>query len=95
MIIWLGSSLFIYFSGLISFRLRRKHLLLILLRLEFIILSLFLIIVYLLNLYGEEVYFRIISISIGVCEGALGLSILVSIVRTHGSDNFQSFSVLW
>lgn len=94
MIILFYSSLFIYFSGVVSFRLKREHLLLILLRLEFIILSLFFIVVSFLNFYGEEIYFRIIFISIGVCEGALGLSVLVSMVRTHGCDNFQSFSVL-
>jgi NADH-ubiquinone oxidoreductase chain 4L len=29
-----------------------------------------------------------------VCEGSLGLSMLVSIIRNHGNDCFQSYSVL-
>ena len=29
-----------------------------------------------------------------VCEGSLGLSILVSIIRSHGNDYFQSYNVL-
>jgi NADH-ubiquinone oxidoreductase chain 4L len=33
-------------------------------------------------------------LSIRVCEGALGLSILVSMMRTHGNDYFQTFNVL-
>lgn len=30
-----------------------------------------------------------------VREGVLGLSILVSIIRTHGNDYFQRFNILW
>lgn len=95
MVVWIWSSLLIFFSGLISFSLNRKHLLLILLRLEFVVLALFFLVIFVLNLFGREVYFSIIFISFAVCEGALGLSILVSIVRSHGGDNFNSFSVLW
>jgi NADH-ubiquinone oxidoreductase chain 4L len=72
----------------------RKHLLATLLSLEFIVLSLYsLLFIYLLDL-GFEIYFTIVFLTFAVCEGALGLSILVSIIRTHGNDYFQSFSVL-
>lgn len=30
-----------------------------------------------------------------VCEGSLGLSILVIIIRSHGSDFVQSINLLW
>jgi NADH-ubiquinone oxidoreductase chain 4L len=36
------------------------------------------------------VYFLVFS----VCEGSLGLSVLDSIIRSHGNDYFQSYSVL-
>lgn len=78
-------------GGFIS---NRKHLLATLLRLEFIVLSLYgLLFIYLASL-GCEMYFTIVFLTFAVCEGALGLSILVSIIRTHGNDYFQSFSIL-
>nr|AXS65316.1 NADH dehydrogenase subunit 4L [Bostrichoidea sp. 7 KM-2017] len=85
----------IFFSGLVSFSLKRKYLLLMLLSLEFMILSLFFMFVIVLNFFDSEIYFSMIFVSMAVCEGSLGLAVLVSMVRTHGSDNFQSFSVLW
>lgn len=83
----------IFIFRCITFISRRKHLLCTLLRLEFIVLILFRII--LLYLYiNFECYFRIFFLRFCVCEGVLGLSILVSIIRTHGNDYFQRFSIL-
>lgn len=87
-------SVFMYFMGLISFCMKRSHLLLILLSLEFVILSLYINLYLYLVFFHYEFYFRIVFIRIRVCEGALGLAILVSIVRTHRNDYFQSFNVL-
>lgn len=72
----------------------RKHLLVTLLRLEYLILSLFLFIYLFLVNNNLEMYFIIMFLVLRVCEGALGLSILVSIIRTHGNNYFQSFSSL-
>jgi NADH-ubiquinone oxidoreductase chain 4L len=33
-------------------------------------------------------------LTLTACEGALGLSLLVSLVRTHGGDNFNSLNAL-
>lgn len=66
-----------------------------LLRLEFVILSLFSFLIYFLLFYGLECYFRIIFVSLRVGEGALGLAILVLIVRTHGRDQVGVFRILW
>nr|AML26545.1 NADH dehydrogenase subunit 4L [Staphylinidae sp. BMNH 1274697] len=88
-------SFIMYISGLSVFSLNRKHLLVMLLSLEFIVLSLyFMLMVYFMNL-GSELYFCMIFLTMSVCEGALGLSILVSLIRSHGNDYFQSFSILW
>lgn len=86
--------LYLFFIGIVSFILMRKHLLSILLRLEFIVLSLFFILVFLLSIFNFELYFRIMFLVFRVCEGALGVSIIVSIIRTHGNDYFNSFSIL-
>nr|ALO77455.1 NADH deshydrogenase subunit 4L [Dermestidae sp. GENSP01] len=92
---WLLVFIFMFFSGLVSFCLKRKHLLLMLLSLEFIIMSLFPLLVYVLMFYGLECYFSMVFVSLSVGEGALGLSILVLMVRTHGSDQVGTFSLLW
>nr|ADO60597.1 NADH dehydrogenase subunit 4L [Boros schneideri] len=84
-----------FFSGLMVFSMKRKHLLLMLLSLEFIVLSLYLGLFIYLSSMLNEYFFSMIFLSFSVCEGALGLSILVSLIRTHGNDYFQSFSVLW
>lgn len=83
-----------FFSGLLVFRVKRKHLLSILLSLEFIVLSLYLGIFIYLRFPGNEYFFCIIYLRFRVCERALGLSILVSLIRTHGNDYFQSFNIL-
>lgn len=86
--------LIIFICGIISFCLKRKHLLLILLRLEFIILRIYLSIFLYLRNFQFELFFSIIFLTFRVCEGVLGLSILVSLIRTHGNDYFQSFNFL-
>nr|YP_011009654.1 NADH dehydrogenase subunit 4L [Hygia lativentris]WPV77646.1 NADH dehydrogenase subunit 4L [Hygia lativentris] len=86
--------LFMFFSGLISFSLSRKHLLLTLFSLEYLILILFLSLFMFLMSFGFELYFLLIFLIFTVCEGALGLSILVKMIRSHGNDLLSSLSML-
>nr|QLY90002.1 NADH dehydrogenase subunit 4L [Spelobia clunipes] len=80
--------------GIFVFVSNRKHLLSMLLSLEYIVLmSFFLLFIY-LNLMNYEGFFSMMFLTFSVCEGALGISILVSMIRTHGNDYFQSFNVL-
>lgn len=72
----------------------RKHLLNTLLRLEFIILGIFFFINNCISEIGREVYFVLFFLTLAACEGALGLSLLVSIVRRHGNDYFNRFRAL-
>nr|WMQ76579.1 NADH dehydrogenase subunit 4L [Austrosimulium sp.] len=81
-------------SGVISFVSKRTHLLSTLLSLEFIVLILFYFLLEVLSLMDYENFFGMVFLTFSVCEGALGLSVLVSLVRTHGNDYFQTFSVL-
>ena len=90
---WILSSI-LFIIGVFTFVSNRKHLLSILLRLEYIVLRLFLLLFIYLNILNFEFFFRIIFLTFSVCEGALGLSILVRIIRTHGNDYFQSFNIL-
>nr|AND96415.1 NADH deshydrogenase subunit 4L [Phalops ardea] len=95
LIFCLGFSVFMYFMGLVSFTMKRKHLLLMLLSLEFIILSLFFNLFLYLAYFYFEYFFSMVFLTMSVCEGALGLAILVSLIRTHGNDYFSTFNVLW
>nr|QLY90054.1 NADH dehydrogenase subunit 4L [Tabanus autumnalis] len=83
-----------FIMGVMVFVSNRKHLLSTLLSLEFMVLSLFLLLFIYLNLYNFESFFSMMFLTFCVCEGALGLSVLVSMIRTHGNDYFQTFSIL-
>lgn len=91
--IWL-LIIIIFIFGNIIFISKHKHLLIVLLRLEFIVLRLFFLLVVYLSYIEYDIYILIIFLLFSVCEGALGLSILVSIIRTHGNDYFQRFRIL-
>nr|YP_006073204.1 NADH dehydrogenase subunit 4L [Sarcophaga impatiens]YP_010022559.1 NADH dehydrogenase subunit 4L [Sarcophaga hervebazini]YP_010022806.1 NADH dehydrogenase subunit 4L [Sarcophaga minor]AES86236.1 NADH dehydrogenase subunit 4L [Sarcophaga impatiens]QOP39407.1 NADH dehydrogenase subunit 4L [Sarcophaga hervebazini]QOP39654.1 NADH dehydrogenase subunit 4L [Sarcophaga minor] len=90
---WFLSSI-LFIMGVFTFVSNRKHLLSMLLSLEYIVLSLFLLLFIYLNMLNFEFFFSMMFLTFSVCEGALGLSILVSMIRTHGNDYFQSFNIL-
>nr|YP_010546988.1 NADH dehydrogenase subunit 4L [Anabropsis tonkinensis]UYI31643.1 NADH dehydrogenase subunit 4L [Anabropsis tonkinensis]UYI31656.1 NADH dehydrogenase subunit 4L [Anabropsis tonkinensis] len=94
MVIYWFIMFLMFICGLWVFCSNRKHLLATLLSLEFIVLVLFLMLFNYLNMFNYELFFSMIFLTFSVCEGALGLSILVSMIRTHGNDFFQSFMVL-
>nr|YP_010736906.1 NADH dehydrogenase subunit 4L [Pediopsoides anchorides]WEP24780.1 NADH dehydrogenase subunit 4L [Pediopsoides anchorides] len=85
---------FFFFFGIFSLIYIRKHLLLCLLSLEFVVLSL-LMLVFLNCLYFYfSFYVYVFFMSLYVCEGVLGLSILVNMIRFHGNDYLSSV-YLW
>nr|QNE85436.1 NADH dehydrogenase subunit 4L [Helina latitarsis] len=90
---WFLSSILLL-MGSYTFVSNRKHLLSMLLSLEYIVLSLFFLLFIYLNSLNYEFFFSLMFLTFSVCEGSLGLSILVSMIRTHGNDYFQSFNVL-
>nr|BDL61477.1 NADH dehydrogenase subunit 4l [Tmethypocoelis choreutes] len=87
-------SLIMIFCGLSSFISYHKHLLNSLLSLEFMMLGIFWLLSLQISGVGSEIYFGLFFLTLVVCEGALGLSLLVLIVRSHGNDYFKSFSIL-
>lgn len=84
----------IFILGNIIFVSKHKHLLIVLLRLEFIVLRIFFIMLIYFIIINYDIYILIVFLVFSVCEGTLGLSILISIIRTHGNDYFQSFNLL-
>nr|QXE46452.1 NADH dehydrogenase subunit 4L [Cephalcia yanqingensis] len=86
--------LVLFYQGVFVFSLNRKHLLIMLLSLEFLVLNLFLMLMLYLELYWSNMYYSMIFLTFMVCESSLGLSILVSLVRTHGNDYFNVMSIM-
>lgn len=78
-------------SGFLVFCSLREHLLSSLLSLEFIVLIIFL---FLVVIFYRRIFYGLIYLIITACEGALGLSILVIMGRTHGGDYFKSFNLI-
>lgn len=87
---------FIFLRGLIVFCIQRKHFLILLLRLEFLVVVVYFFFNYYFRIIsGNEYFFLMIFLTIGVCEGALGLRILVSLIRSFGNDYIIRFFLLW
>nr|AKN01359.1 NADH dehydrogenase subunit 4L [Ptilomera tigrina] len=85
---------YMFFVGLIIFCSLRKHLLLTLLSLEYLVVLIFFSFFIFLMSYSSEYYFVITFLTFSVCEGVMGLSILVSMIRCHGNDNLMNISCL-
>nr|QMP96771.1 NADH dehydrogenase subunit 4L [Eratyrus mucronatus] len=84
----------IILSGLIVFCSLRKHLLVTLLSLEFLVLALYFMFFSFLVMFSLSYYFLLVFLAFSVCEGAMGLGVLVSMIRCHGNDNVSSLSIL-
>nr|YP_009759750.1 NADH dehydrogenase subunit 4L [Phauda flammans]QIQ56361.1 NADH dehydrogenase subunit 4L [Phauda flammans] len=83
-----------FLVGNMIFVSKYKHLLIVLLSLEFIVLSIFFFLMLVLSKIEYDLYMLMIFLVFSVCEGALGLSVLISMIRSHGNDYFQSFNLL-
>jgi NADH-ubiquinone oxidoreductase chain 4L len=64
----------------------------VLLSLEYIRLRIFILLVLIFE--GRDLFYGIIYITFTACEGALGLSVLVMMRRTHGGDFFRTFNLV-
>nr|UAT98626.1 NADH dehydrogenase subunit 4L [Pyrops spinolae] len=79
-----------YFSGLLMIVLVRKHFLLCLLVLEFLLLFLYFLMFSFMSFFFFEYYFLVIFLVFGVCDGVIGLSLLVFLIRKSSSDYLDS-----
>nr|AYR05223.1 NADH dehydrogenase subunit 4L [Cryptorhynchinae sp. 4 ACP-2013] len=85
----------LFLSSLLVYVLKYKHFLLMLLSLESVVLSLFIFLFMNVSLFGDELMMVMFFLTMSVCEGALGLSLLVMVIRTHGNDMIMMFDNLW
>nr|YP_010882176.1 NADH dehydrogenase subunit 4L [Phraortes lianzhouensis]WID87090.1 NADH dehydrogenase subunit 4L [Phraortes lianzhouensis] len=86
--------LIMFFCGLLVFSFSYTHFLIILLSLEYIVLSLFWMVFYFMILNYFDLYFLMLMLTFWVCEAVLGLSLLVSMIRGYGNDYFFSFNLV-
>nr|YP_010478440.1 NADH dehydrogenase subunit 4L [Orosius sp.]UVI59884.1 NADH dehydrogenase subunit 4L [Orosius sp.] len=84
---------FMYMMSIFSLVMVRKHIFLCLLNLEFVVVSLLLVYMS-ISMLSNSMYIMILLMVFFVCEGVLGLSVLVSLIRYHGNDYMVSLS-LW
>nr|YP_009937368.1 NADH dehydrogenase subunit 4L [Trigonopterus tanimbarensis]QNT26839.1 NADH dehydrogenase subunit 4L [Trigonopterus tanimbarensis] len=82
------SALFVYVS-------KYKHFLFMLLSLEMGVLSLYMLMLTFFSYFVFEYFLGMVFLSMSVCEGVLGLSLLVFVIRSHGSDMLMIFDSLW
>nr|YP_010990626.1 NADH dehydrogenase subunit 4L [Diostrombus politus]WOW99044.1 NADH dehydrogenase subunit 4L [Diostrombus politus] len=85
---------FIFISGLVGLMVVRKHYLLSLLMLEFFLISLFFLGFTYFSFYSYDYFFSIVYLVFSVCDGVLGLSLLVYVVRKTSNDYFTSMNLL-
>nr|YP_008757565.1 NADH dehydrogenase subunit 4L [Batocera lineolata]AEV21660.1 NADH dehydrogenase subunit 4L [Batocera lineolata]USH57924.1 NADH dehydrogenase subunit 4L [Batocera lineolata] len=95
MLIYIYLSVILSLSGMMAFTLKRKHMLIMLLSIEFMVVSLYFNLMIYLSELDYEYFFSMIFLTLSVCEGALGLSVLALMIRSHGNDYILSFSSLW
>nr|YP_011014884.1 NADH dehydrogenase subunit 4L [Caliscelis rhabdocladis]WQB38578.1 NADH dehydrogenase subunit 4L [Caliscelis rhabdocladis] len=79
-------GLMIYISGLIGLIFVRKHFLLSLLMLEYLLISFFFFMFFFFGFFGNDYYFVFVFLGLGVCEGVLGLSMIVYLSRSDSLD---------
>nr|YP_010990639.1 NADH dehydrogenase subunit 4L [Flata truncata]WOW99057.1 NADH dehydrogenase subunit 4L [Flata truncata] len=84
---------FVFLSGGLSLLLVRKHFLLSLLSLEFLMLSIYYTMYFYFCFFVFDYYFIIVYLVLGVCEGVLGLSLIVYLVRKDSLDYLDSISL--
>nr|AWV83805.1 NADH dehydrogenase subunit 4L [Cicadettana calliope] len=94
----MNMSLMMYFismflSGTISLCMNRKHLLTALLSLELIILSMFCCLSFIFSIKMYDLHILLIFLVFSVCEGVLGLSCLVTLIRSHNNDKLMAMSM--
>nr|AOY39912.1 NADH dehydrogenase subunit 4L [Curculionidae sp. BMNH 1039956] len=87
--------IFMFISGLFIFSFKYKHFLYLLIGLEFMVISLYLYFFIYLGVVENNYFLSLIYLTFSVCEGALGLSMLIMMMRDSGSDMIKSFFMLW
>nr|AEP27483.1 NADH dehydrogenase subunit 4L [Sitona lineatus] len=95
MLIYMVTFIIMYFSSMLVFAFKCKHLLVMLLSLEASVVAIYLGLFFMLMSMNYEYFLSMIYLTMSVCEGALSLSLLVLMVRVHSNDYIMTFNSLW
>nr|AWU49034.1 NADH dehydrogenase subunit 4L [Pseudophacopteron sp. DMP-2018] len=85
---------FLFYFSLKSFLINMKHILLMLMSLEFMGLIMLVVIISLINKYNTDYHFSMYFVVILVCESVLGVSMLTLFIRSLGSDYLKCSSLI-
>nr|YP_010574722.1 NADH dehydrogenase subunit 4L [Triopha modesta]UZI00293.1 NADH dehydrogenase subunit 4L [Triopha modesta] len=86
---WLGVGVSFF-----TFAKLNMHILILLISLEALMLSLLMFMISFSLLYTAGFHLFLVLLTFAACEAALGLALLVSILRVRGNDYVTSFSSL-
>nr|YP_011036754.1 NADH dehydrogenase subunit 4L [Arrugada affinis]WRK21423.1 NADH dehydrogenase subunit 4L [Arrugada affinis] len=89
-----NAYMYMYVLSLLSLLIIRNHIFLCLMSLEFLVISLLMFFMFNFSFILSGVYTVVYMMIFFVCEGVLGLSVLVSMIRCHGNDYLNSL-ILW
>nr|QVX31179.1 NADH dehydrogenase subunit 4L [Gesiella jameensis] len=87
---------FCVFITIMTFMIQQKHLLMMLLLLEMMILNLIILstLSFMMN-SNMDLFMILIMLTFGACEAGIGLACMVKMSRMFGNDNINSSSLLW
>nr|YP_448758.1 NADH dehydrogenase subunit 4L [Neogymnocrinus richeri]AAY51816.1 NADH dehydrogenase subunit 4L [Neogymnocrinus richeri] len=86
----------VFFLGVLGVLLNRMHLLTVMLCLELLLVSLFLNFSLLMSVYSNFSFsgFSLVLLTLSACEASIGLSLLVVVSRSFGTDSVFSLNLL-
>nr|AOY39574.1 NADH dehydrogenase subunit 4L [Scolytinae sp. BMNH 1043133] len=87
--------IYLFLVSLLVFILEYKHFLIMLLSLESMVLSFYMLMFIYFTQGLSDYFISMFYLSMSVCEGALGLSLLVLVIRMYGNDMIMMFDNLW
>nr|QQQ88824.1 NADH dehydrogenase subunit 4L [Hyalella latimana] len=90
----IGLSLFTLSMSCYSYIFNHSHLLNSLLSLEMMSVTIYFLIGETFIYLGLEMFYLLFFLVMVVCEGVLGLSLLISLVHSHGEDYFKLFNFI-
>nr|YP_010850292.1 NADH dehydrogenase subunit 4L [Tomicus minor]WGH11783.1 NADH dehydrogenase subunit 4L [Tomicus minor] len=93
--LYMYSLIALFISGIFVYVLKYKHFLLMLISLEFLVASLYVFLFFYCKQLNFEYFISLFYLTLSVCESSLGLSLLVMLIRTYGSDMIMSYDNLW
>nr|AHA52556.1 NADH dehydrogenase subunit 4L [Pambolus sp. QL-2013] len=92
--IWMNMFFMNFLISSMMFSFYYKHILLTLISLEFMMINLMLLMYMMLNYMNMNLYFPTFFLTISICEGILGLSIMVYLIRNMGNDYMNILNLM-